>query len=85
MHAVDFVRPAVFTTPGSTMIAFGEGAQDRYASQTRGMSNEESRWLTPRKSSHFRPFLMYFLPTIMDAMFPESLTSIKWQGTQSPS
>jgi hypothetical protein len=67
------------------MIAFGEGAQDRYASQTRGMSNEESRWLTPRKPPHFRPFLMYFLPTIMDAMFPESLTSIKWQGTQSPS
>ena len=67
------------------MIAFGEGTQDRYASQRRGMSGKDSQWLVPRKSSHFRPFLMSFLPTVMDAMFPESLTSIKWQGTQSPS
>ena len=38
VHAVDFVRPAVFTTSGSTMIAFGEGTQDRYAPRERGMS-----------------------------------------------
>ena len=67
------------------MIAFGEGTQDRYASQRRGMSGKDSQCLTPRRSSRTRPFPMNFLPTVMDAMFPESLTSIKWQGTQSPS
>jgi len=32
-----------------------------------------------------RPSLIHFLPTVMDVLFPESLTSIEWQGTQSPS